>query len=303
MDSLELERMHRFNPGYSGVDKGNPFFNAYKTNTDGSASANDVYYKANEWGIEYYKADADPRVSNLLNAAYGSRLYVAGTGGMVGVKYGLPPITANASTVLAGFGPGVYRTATSPQCILSAAESFFLQAEARFRGWITSGPTAQALMTSGIYESFTFLGVPNPVTAANAYILANGGYPDVDYLAAPLATGGAPGGLFTILQQKWFAMNGIATLETWTDWRRVPYTEVATKIISTGAAAPTTNFVYGDAGGYSAGPFRSVSPQITPADNIPVRYLYPQSEYNYNTANVGAQGSITRYSRVFWDLN
>jgi hypothetical protein len=294
----------QINPGYTGVDKGNPFYNTYKFNTDGSASANDVYYKANEWGIEYYKADGDPRVTNAVVAGAGSRTYVAGTGGMIGVKYGLPPITANASTVLAGIGPGVYRSATSPQCVISAAESFFLQAEARFRGWITSGSSAQTLNENGIKESFTFLGVPNPTTTSfTGYMTYNAGFPDVDYTAGPIAGGAPGGGLYTILSCKWFAMNGINTLETWCDWRRVPYSDVATKVLSTNTAAPTTNFVYGDGAGYSPGPFRSVAPQITPADNIPVRYLYPQAEYNYNTANVAAEGTITRYSKVFWDVN
>ena len=293
------------NPGYTGNDKANPFFNTYKTNTDGSSSANDVYYKANEWGIEYYKFDGDPRVTNSLVAGTGGRIYTAGSGGLVGVKYGLPPIGANAAPVLAGIGPAIYKSATAPQVLMSATESFFLQSEARFRGIITAGPTAQALMTSGIYESFTYLGVPNPVASANAYIAGNATYPDVDYNGVAQGTGGPVGGLFTILSQKWFALNGIATLEIWTDWRRVPYSSVATKLLS-GANASTTNFVYGDGGGFTSfgpGPFRSVSPQITPTDNIPVRYLYPQTEYNYNTANVSAEGNITRYSRVFWDLN
>ena len=166
-------------------------------------------------------------------------------------------------------------------------------------------------MTSGIYENFIFLQVPNAVASANSYIAANASYPDVDYNGVAQGPGGPVGGLYTILQQKWFAMNAISTLETWSDWRRVPYTEVATNILVTAAAndAPTTNFVYGDGGAFFGGPnspgygpFRSVAPQITPADNIPVRYLYPQTEYNYNTANVAAEGNITRYSKVFWDL-
>jgi len=303
----------QINPGYSGNDKGNPFFNAYITNTDGSGSANNIYYKANEWGIEYYKFDGDPRVTNALVAGTGGRTYVAGSGGLIGVPYGTPPIAIYAAAVVAGIGPGVYRSAISSQCVLSSAESFFLQAEAIQRGWIPGGPAAaKTAMTNGIYESFTFLGVPNPVAAANTYIAANATYPDVDYNGVAQGSGGPVGGLFTILTQKWFAMNAVNTLETWCDWRRVPYTEVASNLITTAAAndAPTTNFAYGDGGGFGGGagsvgpgPFRSVAPQITPADNIPVRYLYPQAEYNYNTANVAAEGTITRYSKVFWDLN
>jgi hypothetical protein len=299
------------NPGYSGVDKPNSFFNGYITNTDGSANPNNVYYKANEWGIEYYAYDGDPRIS---------RFYLAGSGGLHGVAYGLPPIGTYAAPILAGIGPGLNKGALAPSMIFSSAESFFLQAEARQRGIITSGLPAggpagtPSLLNSAMVESFIYTGAAtsaNAQAAVTAYVLGNGGTPDADYTGGALAAGGPTGGLFTILQQKWFALNGISTLEIWTDWRRVAYTEVASNLITTPAAndAPTTNFAYGDGGGYAGsglsigpGPFRSVAPQIsTPADQIPVRYLYPQTEYNYNGGNVPA--GINRYSKVFWDLN
>ena len=281
-------------PGYKS-DRPNPFYDNYISSTAGTQTANNVYYRANEWGIEYYKNNSDPRTS---------RFYVAGTGGLVGVAYGLPPITDNASPVLAGIGPGVARTNSSPQAILTASESFFLQAEARQRGIITSGATAQSLLTSAITENMSFVGVANPATAAANYISGNATYPDVDYNGVAQGTGGPVGGLFTILSQKWFALNAINTLEAWTDYRRVPYTEVATNQISTAAPndAPNDHFVYGDGRGYDAGPTISVSPQNT-STKIPVRYLYPQSEYNYNAANVGGQGAVSRYSKIFWDLN
>lgn len=300
----------QINPGYSGSDKGNPFFNAYITNTDGSGSANNIYYKANEWGIENYKWDGDPRTS---------RFYVAGSGGLIGVPYGTPPVAQYAAAVVAGIGPALNKGATAPQWVITSAESFFLQAEARQRGIITSGLPAggpagtPSLLNSAMVESFIYTGAStaaNAQAAVTAYILGNGGTPDVDYTGGPVGAGGPAGGLYTILQQKWFALNGYATLEIWTDWRRVAYTEVATNILVTAAPndAPTTNFVYGDGGGYPGGPaspgpgpFRSVAPQITPADQIPVRYLYPQTEYNYNGANVPP--GITRYSKVFWDVN
>jgi hypothetical protein len=82
----------------------------------------------------------------------------------------------------------------------------------------------------------------------------------------------------------------------------VPYSEVATKVLATNTAAPTDHFVYGDGGGFDPGPPISVAPQNT-ATKIPVRYLYPQTEYNYNPVNVGGEGVIDRYSRIFWDIN
>jgi len=150
-----------------------------------------------------------------------------------------------------------------------------------------------------------YMGVANPATAAATYWTGNAGYPDVDITAAALHAGTPPGGLFTILTQKWFALNGINSLEVWTDYRRVPYSEVASVVWNSGVTqpAPTDHFVYGDGGDYDPGPPISVSPQNT-STKIPVRYLYPQTEYNYNPANVGAEGTINQFtSRIFWDLN
>jgi hypothetical protein len=274
-------------PGYL-ADKPNPFYNSYKFTVAGAQTANNNYYRANKWGIDYYTYNGDARRN---------RFYEAGSGGFVGVQYGLPPVTANASAVLAGIGPGLYKTNTSPQTIMTAAESFFLQAEARHRGFITGGPTVATLTNTGIAESFRYIGAGDPST----YLANNAGYSDVDVNALANAPANPPGtqpvgGLFTIISQKWFALNGINSLEVWTDYRRLGYNEVVT------SSPINDRFLYGAGVGYDPGPPISVAPQNT-ATKIPVRYLYPQSEYNYNPVNVGAQGTVDRYTKIFWDLN
>lgn len=270
-------------PGYKS-DKPNPFYTTYKADVTGASTANNIYYRANSWGIGYYGYNGDARQA---------RFYENGT---KGVAYGLPPVNANAAANLAAIGPGLYKSSSAPQIIFSAAESYFLQAEARFRGWITTGPTAEELTNLGIVASFTYLGLTS--TQANGYIASNEDYPDVDYSSAALAANYPAGGLFTILSQKWFALNGINTLEVWTDYRRVPYTAV-----SSVTGSPNDHFVYGHGVGYAAGPPISVSPQNT-STKIPVRYLYPQTEYNYNAANVGGEGVVDQFnSRIFWDIN
>lgn len=271
------------NPGYKS-DKPNPFYTTYKTTTTGAQAANNVYYRANKWGIEYYTFNSDPRVS---------RVYEAGANGLTGVEYGLPPVTANASGNLAGIGPGVYRSATASNPILTAGESFFLQAEARHRGFLTAGSTAATLLNTGISENFRYLGAAN----ATGYITANAGYADVDINALTATpTGGTPGGgIFTIISQKWFGLNGINPLEVWNDYRRVD--------MLNSAGTNVNHFIYGAPVGYTPGPPISVSPQRPAANTIPIRLLYPQTEYNYNAANVGAQGTINQFlSRIFWDI-
>jgi len=164
-----------------------------------------------------------------------------------------------------------------------------LQAECMNRGFMP-GDAASTLNT-GITASIVSLG--STASAANTYINStNAGYPDVDYNAPDVEPGGAKGGLFTIISQKWFALNGIAPFEVWSDYRRIDF-------------SPSVNhFVYGSSVGWDPGPAISVYPANTRTE-IPVRLLYPQSEYLYNPANVGAQPAVGAYpfSHIFWDLN
>lgn len=254
------------NPGFS-ASKPAPYYRFYHTNEAGSGSQRD-HVRANEYALEYYNYNGDPRVS---------RFYVAPSGGHKGIPFGTPSgdqdlIGSNLSTVR---GPGLIPSgAASRAWILTSVESLFLQAEAAQRG-VLAGASAENLLKAAITESFVWLGL----TAAQAqtYMTNNATYPDVDYNA----TGG---GLLTIMSQKWFALNSIAPYEIWTDYRR-------------------TDYKLGTAVGYDAGPPLSVDPANT-ATSIPRRLLYPQNEYNYNATNVGGEGTLNVFTnKIFWDLN
>jgi len=264
------------NPGFSG-SKPQPYYRFYNTNESGSGSQRDQY-RAGKYALEYYRYNSDPRINRFYVSPSGT------TAGQTGITFGTPAgnqdlIGSKLSTVR---GPGLSPDgAASRSWILTSVESFFLQAEARQRGVLTSGPTAKELLAAAVRESFIWLKVGTTdvlsSNAANSYISANAGYPDVDYDEAG-------GGLFTILSQKWFALNTIAPFETWSDYRR-------------------TDYVLGTPVGYDAGPPISVDPGNT-STKIPRRLLYPQTEYNYNAANVGAEGTIDVFTgKIFWDLN
>ncbi len=265
------------NPGYR-QDKPSPFYNTFIKDAAGNATANNRYYAANAWGLEYYKWDGDPRSTKFYAPA-------GGTGTTyTGVAYGLPPSTANAYTSLSLIGNGLGKNYDQAAWVLTGTESLFLQAEAIQRGFIAGN--AQATLSAAITESFVWLGLTS--AQASTYIANNGTYADVDITAAttptsPTATASGDKN-YTIVNQKMFALNGISPFEVWTDWRR---TDIAY------AGAPS--------GGYVAGPVLSVSPGLQPGTKIPTRLFYPQSEYNFNSASVAAQGTITAQTKVFWD--
>lgn len=279
------------NPGYQS-DKGNPFYNLYVADDAGTPTSNSVYYKANIYAVGdkaaatpvdgYYLYNVDVRASDF---------YTTVGGKYRGVAYGLPSATENAAATLSGIGAGAYRGVDQPQRILTAAESYFLQAECINRKFMSGD--AQTTLENGITASFISLG--ETATNATDYIAFNAGYADVDYLASEYAGAGgngAVGGLYTIISQKWFALNAIAPYEVWSDYRRIDM------------SATKHHFEYGFSTGFDAGPAISVSPSNTKTE-IPCRLLYPQNEYLYNPVNVSAQPSLGSYpfSRVCWDLN
>jgi hypothetical protein len=146
---------------------------------------------------------------------------------------------------------------------MPACESLFLQAEAVQRGYL-SGLTADSLYRSAVSESFRILGVSGPAAAAAAYT----GQPDnrVNFSLAPDK-------IQVIVVQAWAAYNMIDPIESWNNWRRL------------GVPADLPVSIYPG----------------TTASHIPYRLLYPLSEYNNNSANVNAQGSINNMtSKIFW---
>jgi len=260
----------------------------YVADDAGTATSGSVYYKANAYAVGDGTA-ADPGYYGYNGDTRRTRLYTTNNSSIYrGVQYGLPPVTENAATTLSGIGVGVTRGMDKPQWVLTRAESYFLQAECMNRGYLSGDP--QTTMESGVSASFVDLGR----TAANAttYLTNNAGYADVDYTAPAQAADLAVGGLFTIISQKWFALNGIAPFEVWSDYRRIDF------------SGATNHFIYGESVGYNPGPAISVYPSNTKTE-IPVRLLYPQSEYLYNPANVGSQPPAGAYpfAHVFWDLH
>lgn len=182
-----------------------------------------------------------------------------------GTNYGANPLDDVNSDRTSGPGYGIVANASAPMWIMSSVEADFLVAEATARGWLTGD--AKTAYEDAVKNSFTYLGVPSAATEAATY-LANAD-PRISWPAA----GSLDDKIEVIIWQKYFALNGIQGNEIFTDFRRLDIIQ----------------------------PPLSEAPERG-TNTIPVRLLYPQSEYNFNKDNVGAEGTISQFTtKLFWD--
>ncbi len=217
----------------------------------------------------YYRADTYG-VNFYLNTNdnRGSLFYATVGGTIAGNAEGDPKSLPNSS--ISAVGPGVLQGYTQDEWIMSDFEALFLEAEAVQRTWIspTDLAPAQTLYQSAITQNYVYLYGSGNQSQAMTDAATYYSQPIVD-----VGWASSPKPLEAILTQKWAALNGINWFEAYCDYRR---TGVPSLPIT---AAPT-----------------HLQPQI------PVRFLYPQSEQNTNGANVPqlpAQAQFT--SEIFWN--
>jgi Starch-binding associating with outer membrane len=241
------------NPGFADAQQKQNVFWAVYGYQPGRTGAyqNNNFFTANTFFLNFLNGTADPRVAYFFAAS--------STGGIGGNPFGSTP---NSSGNTSAFGPGLLQSPTQSAVVISAAQSFFMQAEAVQRGLMTGNYAS--LYKQGVEESFRYLTVTGGASAADAFMTAS---------ANPLvniAVSTSP--LQTILYQKWVAEGGLDGLEAWSDYRRMGYPVIA----SPSAAAPGTT--------------------------IPTRLLYPETEYTQNSANVNAQNQAATddYKPLFW---
>ena len=188
------------NPGYSNsAGKQNPLW-GFAINTAGTYTQD--FWRAAKAVIAFCIAHNDPRYT---------RWYAPITGGSyVGTTLGASgnPVGSATST----FGPGALKSVSQPAILMSAAESYFLQAEAILRGYLAGSDLA--MYNNGVQASFTFLGA-----GSSAAYTSQGGDKDVNYAACTTFNEK----LNCILRQKWLAMQDTNPFEAWSDYRRTFY--------------------------------------------------------------------------------
>ncbi|MBK9491418.1 MAG: SusD/RagB family nutrient-binding outer membrane lipoprotein, partial [Haliscomenobacter sp.] len=252
------------------------------------------FWRANRISIELLKNNADPRlgyfykpVVNPLPANGAEPFKTEAPLSFRGNEYGRPidnvtfpsqtanfvsqvggiaaagAVSASSTGLVKGFNQGLW--------LMTSVESMFLQAEAIQRGWLPGDK--EAAYKAAVQESFRWLNVDKSKAAADASFTAWYTTQD-DNSNGNVSYAKATDKLKVVLLQKYIAMNGSNHLEAWTDYRRNGYPVIP----------------------LSVNPGRSSSV-------LPVRLLYPQSEYNLNTSSVQAAGTISQFTSKVWWMN
>jgi Starch-binding associating with outer membrane len=193
------------------------------------------------------------------------RFFTPAGSSFVGNTYGDDPGNLSSGVNSSYFGPALSGSPDQDQWIYPSFESLFLKAEAIARGWMPGD--AKAAYEAAVTESFVWLGVPDAVTAATTYMQTN----DVADWANAGST--AADKAKFIVFQKYIAMTCIDPLEAWADERRLHF-------LPPGFVSVNTSRI---------------------SNTIPLRLLYPQSEYTRNPESVKAEGTINQFtSKIFW---
>lgn len=189
------------NPGYS-IAQPSPF---WASNYNVSGTYINDFYRANQYSINFFKNNNDPRLTQVYGAS-GTGKYQGNSIGQIGGLVG-----SDASI----FGPGVLKSASQGSLIMPASESFFLQSEATLRTWLNK-VAADSLYKVGVTESFRFLAVPNYASAAATYVSQVN-----NKNTTWAATSGFNEQLALIIRQKWASENTIMPVEAYGDYRRL----------------------------------------------------------------------------------
>ena len=149
----------------------------------------------------------DPRLTALFATS-------PSTGQVQGVPQGATNAEVPSDVELSELGPGLLSAPSQDSYFISAAESFFLQAEAIERGYISGN--AQAMFENGITASFNLLGISG---SAAGYITASQNVNLIGWT-------GSANKIEAIMTQKWIAMCGVNAVESWIDYTRTGFPNI-----------------------------------------------------------------------------
>ncbi len=260
------------NPGYlNDLNKQSPFYANFGYTTTGAIAAPGV--SANDYIVSLLTNYNDPRLPRFFNPV------TCGSDDFVGNAYGDETGNLFAGNKASYLGPALIGDlndackatgagASQSQWLIPSYESLFFKAEAIALGWLTGQGTAREAYEAAVTESFVWTKVPDATAAAATY-LTNTAVANFDNAGTTPASQDK-----FIAFQKYLANTAVDPLESYADIRRIP------NLLPPG--------------------YISLNPGKI-SSTLPLRLLYPQSEYTTNSANVSAQGTINPFtSKLFW---
>lgn len=243
------------NPGYSNdAGKQNPFYDFFIKPATGEQQDRNDYTVASEHAISFLEGTQDPRLELLYKPSK--------TGGEFkgAVQSTALPGSGFTSNDLSKVGSGLLVSSDQDQIVMSLSEILFIQAEATVHGFLPGGDAkAKTLYEEAITQSFLQLG--GSAEDAEAYYGQ-----DVNNVGWDASSDK----IEAIMTQKWIALNGTSSIESWIDLTRT---------------------------GFPANlPIPAES-----AGKRPVRLLYPASEVARNSDNVPQQPASDAFTNnPFW---
>ncbi|MBC8155915.1 MAG: SusD/RagB family nutrient-binding outer membrane lipoprotein [Bacteroidetes bacterium] len=283
------------NPGYlKQTNQQNPTWNAWGYTVAGALSNSSRI--PTQFAFGFYKGQklTDNGRGGVIYKNFATTTPV----NQLGNEANAPTIVTNYSTWYSGIfnsassitdALGVLKGPSMGQPLMLAAESHFLQAEARLKSYIPGDVAAS--FNEGITQSFTYLykdvtNVPgagkNVAADVAAYKTANPADNANSFLVnIALATTDAQR-LEAIITQKYIALNMVNSDEGWNEYRRTGF--------------PRTNPTGNGFTNIASNKSNSTRP-----DKLPTRILYPSSEQSYNSANFKPVNQFS--DLIFWDPN
>jgi hypothetical protein len=263
------------NPGYVASDgKTNPFYDRWGYAANGTIRALARFPRPTVFLFDVLKASNDTfRLKRLFYAKGGEGSAGVSAAGdtlkhYVPVPFGAASGYLSQNTSYIGPCQIVKGVFNKSMVLMTAAESFFLLAEAkqRYAAAVNLPLTAQEYYEQGVKESFRLTGT-TATYGDKATVLLTSGIDLADWTASTDK-------LKAIWMQKWLALVNYGGLEAWSEYRRTNFPETPAS-----ASAP-------------AGQKR------------PNRLFYPQSEETSNETNVKAQGAVDVFTtKIFWDVD
>lgn len=208
------------NPGYQDASgKLNPFY-AIFYNTGGTVTTNRNLYVGAQYAVQFLKgASTEDGISTGVTDPRIASLFELRDGTYTGVQQGENDIPSGNDP--SRIGPGLVISGDQDGYIMMAAESYFLQAEAVQKGYLTG--SAGDLFRSGVTASFIRLGLSS--TSAANYITASENVGKIGWT-------GSTNKIEAIMTQKWISLMGTNGIESWIEYTRTGYPAVPLSTIA-----------------------------------------------------------------------